>query len=234
MNDQGIKTAFLAAFPYTVPILAGFLFLGMTYGVYMNVLGFSFVYPLLMSLCIYAGSMEFVAAGLLLGAFQPVQALALTLMINARYLFYGLAMLDKFRDTGLKKIYLIFGMCDETFSVNCAATVPPGVDKGWFYFFVTLLNQMYWVAGATLGGLLGPFIPLNTTGLDFVMTAMFVVIFLEQWRKEPKKRNCLLGLGITLVCRLVFGPDSFLIPAMLCLLLALTLLRRQGEGGEAQ
>lgn len=234
MRNNKIRGALAAAFPHTLPILAGFLFLGMTYGIYAKVSGFSFIYPLVMSLCIFAGSMEFVAVGLLLGTFQPIQALALTLMINARHLFYGVAMLDKYKGTGWKKLYLIFGLCDESFSINCSTDPPAGVDKGWFYFFVTLLNQIYWVCGATLGGLFGSLLTFNTQGLDFVMTAMFVVIFLEQWLKEKKHLNALLGLGLTLICRLVFGPDSFLIPAMLCILLALTLLRRHWEGGEAE
>lgn len=179
-----IKRAFTAAFPKTVPIMMGFLFLGMSYGIYMKVSGFSFVYPLCMSIVIFGGSLEFVAVTMLLGSFAPLQTFLMALMIQARHLFYGLALLEKYKGTGWKKPYLIFGMCDESFSVNCSAEVPEDVDKGWFYFFVTILNQFYWVAGATLGGLLGTFLTFNTEGLDFVMTAMFVVIFLEQWIKE--------------------------------------------------
>ncbi len=181
---QQIKRAFRAAFPHTIPIFAGFCFLGMTYGIYMNLSGFAFWYPMLMSLTIFAGSVEFVAVNLLLGAFNPLQALAMTLMINARHLFYGISMLDKYRGTGWKKFYLIFGMCDESFSINYTAQIPEEVDQGWFMFFVTLLNHFYWFFGATLGGIFGSFLQFNTEGLDFVMTAMFVVIFLEQWLKE--------------------------------------------------
>lgn len=148
---QTIGRAFQAAFPYTIPILAGFLFLGITYGIYMRVSGFSFWYPMVMSLTIFAGSVEFVAANLLLGAFNPLQALALTLMINARHLFYGISMLDKYKNTGWKKFYLIFGMCDESFSINYTANIPADVDKSWFMFFVTLLNHCYWVVGAHPG-----------------------------------------------------------------------------------
>ena len=172
------RRALLCAFPYTIPIFAGFWFLGLTYGIYMNVSGFSFLYPMLMSLTIFAGSMEFVTVELLLGAFNPLQALAMTLMINARHLFYGISMLDKFRGTGLKKLYLIFGMCDESFSINYTASIPKDVDRGWFMFFITLLNHLYWFSGSTLGGLFGSLIHFNTEGLDFVMTAMFVVIFM--------------------------------------------------------
>ena len=221
-----LKKALFAAFPNTIPSLAGFLFLGMTYGIYMNVSGFSFWYPCLMSLTIFAGSVEFVAVNLLLGAFHPIQALAMTLMLNARHLFYGISMLDRFRGLGLKKIYLIFGMCDETFSINYTAEIPPDVDRGWFMFFVTLLNHLYWFAGATLGGIFGSFITFNTEGLDFVMTAMFVVIFLEQWLKEKRHESSLLGIGLSVLSLIAFGADGFLIPAMLSILAVLTLLRK--------
>lgn len=199
MKNAQAKNKYLAAlraaFPYTVPIFAGFWFLGITYGVLMRTQGFSFWYPMLMSLTIFAGSAEFVAANLLLGAFQPVGAFFLTLMINARHLFYGISMLERYRDVrGVKRIYLIFGMCDESFSINCTADIPQSIDRGWFYFFVTLLNHIYWVTGATLGGLFGALFTFNTEGLDFVMTAMFVVIFLEQWQKDKQHTPALLGL----------------------------------------
>lgn len=154
MNKRGqIWAAFRSAFPYTIPIFAGFLFLGIAYGIFMHSLGFSAIYPIIMSFMIFAGSMEFVAANFLLGAFNPMNALFLTLMVNARHLFYGISMLDKYRGTGKKKLYLIFGMCDESFSINYTANVPANVDKGWFMFFVTLLNHLYWVAGAAIGGI---------------------------------------------------------------------------------
>ena len=230
-RTQTIKRAFQCAFPHTIPIFAGFWFLGMTYGIYMNASGFSFWYPMLMSLTIFAGSMEFVAVNLLLGAFNPLQALAMTLMINARHLFYGLSMLDKYRGTGWKKIYLIFGMCDESFSINYTAEIPEDVDRGWFMFFVTLLNQFYWFSGSTLGGLFGSLLHFNTEGLEFVMTAMFVVIFLDQWLKEERHTSALVGLGLSLLCLLAFGPGDFIIPAMIAILAALTGLRGRLEEG---
>lgn len=219
------------AFPYTLPIFAGFWFLGLTYGIYMNVSGFSFWYPMLMSLTIFAGSIEFVTVNLLLGAFDPLQALVMTLMINARHLFYGISMLDRYKGTGWKKFYLIFGLCDESFSINYTADIPEDVDRGWFMFFVTMLNHLYWVFGATLGGICGSLIQFNTEGLDFVMTAMFVVIFMEQWLKDKKHTSALLGLGISLLCLIAFGADSFIIPAMAAILCALIVLRNPIEGG---
>lgn len=223
--------AFKAALPHTIPIFAGFWFLGMTYGIYMNVSGFSFWYPMLMSLTIFAGSVEFVAVNMLLGAFNPVQALAMTLMINARHLFYGISMLDKYKETGWKKFYLIFGMCDESFSINYTAEIPGDVDKGWFMFFVNLLNHCYWFFGATLGGIFGSLIRFNTEGLGFVMTAMFVVIFMEQWLKDKSHASAVLGLCLSGLCLVLFGAEHFIIPAMLAILGALTFLRKPMEKG---
>ena len=230
-KTKTLKKAFLCAFPHTIPIFAGFWFLGMTYGIYMNVLGFSFWYPMVMSLTIFAGSIEFVAVNMLLGVFNPLQALAMTLMINARQLFYGISMLDRFRGMGWKKIYLIFGMCDETFSINYTAEIPPDVDRGWFMFFVTLLNHFYWFFGATLGGIFGGLIHFSTEGLDFVVIAMFVVIFLEQWLKEKEYTSALAGLGISLLCLAAFGAESFILPAMAGILLVLSFLRKPLEKG---
>lgn len=228
-GNKLIKKSFLAAFPKTLPILAGFLFLGFSYGFYMRSEGFSFLYPMLMALTIFGGSLEFVAVSMLLGSFAPLQTFLMTLMIQARHLFYGISMLEKFKGTGWKKLYLIFGMCDESFSINYSAEIPKDADKGWFMFFVTLLNQFYWVTGATLGGLFGSLIPINTEGLEFVMTALFVVIFLEQWLKERKHYTALIGLLASALCLLGFGANSFLLPTMICILAGLTFLRRPIE-----
>lgn len=234
MKKEVIKNSFKAAFPHTVPIFAGFWFLGLTYGIYMNVSGFSFWYPMLMSITIFAGSMEFVTVNLLMGAFDPLQAFVMTLMINARHLFYGISMLDKYKGTGWKKFYLIFGMCDESFSINYTADIPDNCDKGWFMFFVNLLNHFYWFFGSTLGGIFGSFIGFNTEGIEFVMTAMFVVIFMEQWMKEKNHTSSLLGLGLSVLCLAAFGADDFILPSMIAILAVLTLLRKPlDKGGEA-
>lgn len=229
-KEKGVKMqALTAAFPHTIPIFAGFWFLGLTYGIYMNVSGFSFWYPMLMSITIFAGSIEFITVNMLLGAFNPLQAQTMALMINARHLFYGISMLDKFKGMGLKKIYLIYGMCDETFSINYTVDIPKNVDRGWFMFFVTVLNQLYWVSGSTLGGIFGSLIHFDTEGLEFVMTAMFVVIFMEQWLKEKNHTSATLGIALSLLCLIAFGSESFIIPSMAAILAVLTLLRRPLE-----
>lgn len=227
-----IKKAFLAAFPHTIPIFAGFCFLGMTYGIYMNVSGFSFIYPMLMILTIFAGSIEFITVNLLLGSFHPIQALLITIIINARHLFYGISMLDKYKGTGWKKFYLIFELCDETFSINYTAEIPSDVDQGWFLFFITFLNHIYWFIGATIGGIFGSFIHFNTEGLDFVMTSMFVVIFMEQWLKEENHTSSLIGLILSFLCLILFGSDNFMLPAMLTILAALTWMNNNQKKGE--
>ena len=223
------KKAFQAAFPYTLPICVGFLFLGMSYGFMMRSKGFSFLYPLFMSMFIFAGSMEFVTVNLLLSAFHPLSAFFLALMVNARHLFYCISMLGKYKNVGWKKFYLIYGMCDETFSVNCTAKIPEDVDKGWFMFFVTLLNQIYWVGGATLGALLGYVIHFDTTGIEFVMTALFVVMFLNQWEeKGADHKAALTGVGASLLCLLVFGGQNFILPAMALIIVCFLLAEKRG------
>ncbi|MCT1904987.1 AzlC family ABC transporter permease [Oceanobacillus sojae] len=214
------------AFPKTLPILAGFAFLGIAYGVYMHSLGFQPIYAILMSVLIFAGSMEFVAGSLLLGAFNPLSAFLLTLMINARHLFYGISMLDKFKGTGKKKVYLIYGMCDESFVINNTSRIPSDINKGWFMFYVTLLNQIYWVGGTTIGSLFGSMITFNTEGLEFVMTALFVVIFLDQWLKERNHISSVIGIAASILCLILFGTEHFIIPAMLIILIFLTLIKK--------
>lgn len=228
MKTKALK----AAMPYTIPICVGFLFLGMSYGFLMRSKGFSFVYPMLMSFFIFAGSMEFVTVNLLLSAFHPMYAFFLTLMVNARHLFYGISMLETYKNVGWKKLYLIYGMCDESFTINCTVTPPSDVDKGWFMFFVTLLNQIYWVSGATLGALLGYVIHFDTTGIEFVMTALFVVMFINQWEETRNHRFALTGLGCSLLCLLLFGAGNFIIPAMALIILCFTITKKT-DGKEA-
>lgn len=221
--------ALRAAFPHTIPIMAGFLFLGMTYGVYMVQSGFPFWYPMITSAFVFGGSLEFVLANLLMGAFNPLQAFAMALMIQARHLFYGVSMLDQYRNLGRKRAYMIFGLCDETFSVNCAAEIPADVDRGWFQFFVTLLDHLYWFAGASIGAIFGMMIRFNTQGLDFAMTALFVVIFINQWQKDKQHISALLGLACSILSLLIFGAEDFLLPAMAAILGLLALLQKPIE-----
>lgn len=228
-----ITKALKYAFPKTIPILTGFLFLGFSYGVYMSVYGFPFYYPLIMSMVIFGGSLEFVAVEMLLSPFAPLQVFVMALLIQARHLFYGLSMLEKYKGTGLKKFFLIFGLCDETFSINVTSEVPSDIDKGLYYLCVTLLNQSYWITGATLGGLIGSILNFNTEGIGFVMTSMFVVIFIEQWQKDKTHIASYIGLMVSVICLIIFGADTFMLPTMCGILLLLTILRKPIEAKEA-
>lgn len=226
---NGKLKALKAAFPKTIPIMTGFLFLGAAYGIYARTSGLSAAAPIIMAAAVFAGSMEFVAVDMLCGAFDPLNAFIMALMVNARHLFYGIALLDKYRKSGKKRWYLVFGLCDESFSINCTADVPEDVDCGWFYFWVTALNQLYWVSGAAIGSLAGSFIHIELPGLDFVMTALLVVIFVDNRLKEKSHLSSIIGLAAALVCLLIFGSDGFIIPSMAAILIVLTLLRKPIE-----
>ena len=208
------KKALYAAFPHTIPIFVGFLFVGVSYGLLMKSQGFPLIYPLLTGIIIFAGSMQFVTVGLLLAPFNPVYAFFLTLMVNARHLFYGVSLLDKYRDTGWMKPYLIYGLIDESFSLNCAVSAPEGVDENWFMFFISLLNHIYWLFGSCLGSLLGEIIRIDTTGIDFVMTALFVVLYINQWKEADDHRPALIGVGCSVLSLLILGSEHFMLPAM--------------------
>ena len=241
-NETNLKRApvwcaFRAAAPQTLPVFAGYLVLGLGYGIYVQSLGLPVWLPPLMGTVVYGGSLEFVLASLLLGSFAPVSAFLMALMIQARHLFYGLTMLQRYRGYGLRSAYMIFAMSDETFSITCSAEPPEGVDRGWFMFFITLLDQFYWVASAGLGAVVGSVLPFSTEGVDFVMTAMFTVIFLNQWEKDRQHYSALIGLAAPLACLVVFGSGSFLLPSMGCILILLLALRKpieKAEGTEAE
>lgn len=223
MNDL-VKTLKMAV-PRTIPVMTGYIFLGIAFGILLNAKGYGVVWALAMSLFIYAGSMQYVAITLLTTAFNPTAAFIMTLMVNARHLFYGLSMLDKFKNTGKIKPYLIFGLTDETFSVLCTVEGGKKEETKQLMFWITLLDQFYWVLGSVIGSLLGSLISFNTKGLDFVLTALFVVIFTSQWQETKEHRPALIGVGLTLLCRIIFGTGSFLIPAMIGILIGLSILK---------
>lgn len=227
------KKAVQAAFPHTIPVLIGFLFMGTSYGLLMRSKGFPFWYPVAMSVLIFTGSGQFMAVELLVSMFRPLHALFLTLVVNARYLFYGIPMLEKFKGMGWKKAYLIFGMCDETFSINCTVTPPPDVDRGAFMMAVTVLDHLYWIAGTTLGALLGSVVHFDTTGLDFVMTALFVVLFVGQWEENRDHRPALTGIVCSVLCLVLFGGEHFILPAMGLIILCF-FLDKKGRKEAAQ
>lgn len=208
------KRAFHFAFPLTLPICAGFLFIGLSYGLFAASRGLPPHYPVMMSVLIFAGSMEFVTVTLLFQPFDPVGAFLLAVMINGRHLFYGITMLGKYRHKGWKTPYLIYGMCDESFAVNATAKVPEDIDEGWVYFWVTLLNQLYWVGGVMLGAVAGSSLTsLPLKGIGFILPAMFVVLFVDLCRSKSAGSG-MIGLAITAATLFILGPDKFILPAM--------------------
>lgn len=225
MDRNTYKQALRAAFPRTVPVMAGYLVLGFGYGLFLQSRGYSWLWGVLMGLTIYGGSMQFVTVDLLSSGASLLTAAFMTLLIHARHLFYGISMLARYRDMGRAKPYLIFGLTDETYSLVCTGDVPDGVEKEPFYLWITLLDQLYWLAGSAAGGLFGQVVTVNTAGVDFAMTALFVVILTDNLLKRASRLPALVGVSVSAVCLLAFGADNFLIPSMLGISAVLMLLR---------
>ncbi len=224
-----MKKALKAALPCTLPVMAGYLFCGFAFGVLFRQTG---QHPLLataMSMFVYAGSMQFFAIKFMDGSFDMLSIALLTLLINARHLFYGIPFVERFRRMGKRMPYMVFSLTDETFSLLCGAKAPEGVDSLQFMFWIALLDQCYWVAGTTLGALIGPVLPFDTKGIEFALTALFLVIFVEQWRGSPTKLPALAGLLLSTAALLVFGAKDFILPAMMMIAVALMALRRPVE-----
>ena len=218
MKKNGtLKYAFVAS----LPVMAGYVVLGIGFGVLLQDKGYGWWWALLMSLTIYAGSMQYVAVDLLSTGASVAAAALMTVMVNLRHLFYGLTMVEKYSKAGRKKPYLIFSLTDETFSLVCAPKIPEGVDENSYYFLVSLLNQIYWITGSVIGAAAGAALSFDSTGIDFAMTALFVVIFVEQWEKTKQHAPAILGVAISVVCRIIFGASGFLIPAMIGIMAAM-------------
>ena len=215
------RKALTAAFPATVPVLMGYLAIGMAFGLMLETAGYGVGWALLMSMTIYAGSGQYLGVSLLATGASLSQVAFLTLMINFRHLVYGLSMLEKYRGTGWARPFLIFSLTDETFSLVSTLEPPDGVTRRAFYFWISLLDYLYWQVGSVLGALIGGLLPFDTTGLDFALTALFIVLFLEQWRKRENRPAALIGLGCTAVSLAVVGADRLVIPAMVLILAVL-------------
>lgn len=220
------------AFKQSLPVMAGYIVLGTGFGVLLASKGYGPGWAFLMSFFIYAGSMQYVAIDLITSGASLITTALMTLMVNARHLFYGLSMIDRYRNTQPYKTYLIFGLTDETYSLVCSGEVPEGIDQNKYYFFVTLLDQIYWIIGSVLGGLLGSVFTFNTTGIDFAMTALFLVVFTQQWLDTKNHISAIIGVFCSILCRWLFGPDQFLIPTMISITFLLTIFRKRLESEE--
>ena len=215
------RQAFKKAFPYTIPVLTGYLFIGIAFGVMYAEKGYSFVWVILMSLLVYAGSGQYLAVNFFVPGISFLQVIFLTFMVNVRHVFYGISLLEKFNKMGKSRWYMIFSLTDETYSLLCTTKVPQGVAEEKFLLAIALLNQSYWVIGSAIGGLAGSLLPINSEGIDFAMTALFVVIMVEQWMEKQNRPSVVIGLVCGLVCRLVFGADNFILPTMICVMVIL-------------
>ena len=218
------KTALRAAFRDTVPVMTGYLFLGFGFGILLHQRGYGVAWSAAMSLFIYAGSMQYMTVSLLTGGAGLLTAALTTLVVNARHLFYGISMVDAYKGTGRKKPYLIFALTDETYSLVSRQQAPDGVSYHSYCFLVSLLDQIYWVTGSILGSLAGSLIPINYEGIEFVLTALFVTIFVEQWLSTKNHLPAIVGTAATSACLFLFGKDIFLIPSMVIIALTLALL----------
>lgn len=214
----------------TLPVMAGYVVLGTGFGMLLHAKGYGFLWAAAMSIFIYAGSMQYLAVDLLTGGAGLITAALTTLMVNARHLFYGISMIEKYKNTGWRKPYLIFALTDETYSLNCGSAPEEVQVPEKYYFLVSLFNQCYWVAGSVLGVLVGTILPISTEGIDFALTALFVTVFVEQWKSTSDHIPALIGVLASLACLLIFGPGNFLIPAMAVITLLLTLYRKKKEG----
>ena len=220
------------AFKQSVPIMAGYIVLGMGFGVLLESKGYGVLWAIAMSVFIYAGSMQYVAINLITGGASLIATALMTLMVNARHLFYGISMLDKYKNTGKYKPYLIFALTDETYSLVCSGTIPEGVDRNKYYFLVSLFNQFYWVLGSVMGSVVGSVLNFNTAGIDFSMTALFLVVFVEQWKSTKNHASAITGVAASVVCLLIFGAGNFVIPAMISITVILLLMRKFRKGSE--
>ncbi len=218
----------------TLPVMAGYIVLGIGFGILSQKNGYSFWWALAMSVFIYAGSMQYVAVSLLSSGASLIAAALTTLMVNARHLFYGISMVDAYKDAGKRKPYLIFGLTDETYSLVCTGDYPEGVNKYSYCFCVSLLNQLYWVTGTVLGVVAGKLITIDTTGIDFSMTALFITVFVEQWRSTKNHIPAVVGVTVSILCLLIFGRENFLIPAMIGISLILTIGKKRIDKEETK
>ncbi|MBQ8933815.1 MAG: AzlC family ABC transporter permease [Lachnospiraceae bacterium] len=225
MNRNTLKFAFYTS----LPVMAGYIVLGIGFGILLRSAGYGVLWAFAMSALIYAGSMQYVGVGLISGGASVLTVMLTTLMVNARHLFYSISMIGRYQNAGKYKPYLIFGLTDETYSLLCSGAAPPDGDADLYRFLVTLFNHSYWVTGSVLGSLLGAILPFSAAGIEFSMTALFIASFTEQWITHKDHRPALTGICSTALCRFLFGPSSFLIPSMILITLVLTVLRGKEE-----
>lgn len=229
---ESTKWALKRAFPLTIPVLVGYLFLGFGFGVLLAKAGYNFLLAPFSALTVYSGSLQYAEVDLLKSGFSILSAIVMTIAVNIRHVFYGLSIIKQYNDIGKYKYFCIFGLTDETYSLVVSRPVPDGVDSGKFYFFITLLNHIYWISGCTLGGIFGQFVPFDSKGIEFVMTALFVVIFVEQWESCKDHLPALIGIGcsvlpLTLIKLLAPSLSQYFLVFVLALIFIVLSLSRK-------
>lgn len=229
---KGYIKAYKKAFPYTIPVLTGYLFIGTAFGVMFAEKGYNFLWATLMSLLVFAGSGQYLAVNFFVPGFSFIQAIFLTFMVNIRHIFYGVSLLEKFNGMGLRKWYVVFALTDETYSLLCTTNVPDDVEEDKFLFAIATLDHLYWVGGSIIGSLMGTYIPFNSEGIEFAMTALFVVIFVEQWMDKKNRIPEIIGVVCGVVCLVAFGASQFVLPAMVCIAVLLIAGKRKLERGD--
>ena len=215
------KQAFKRAIPYTIPVLTGYLFIGTAFGVMYAEKGYSFLWAILMSLLVYAGSGQYLAVNFFVPGISFLQVIFLTFMVNVRHVFYGISLVERFNRFGKSRWYMIFGLTDETYSLLCTTKVPKDVDEEKFLLAITILDHSYWTLGSAIGAIAGTVLPISSEGIDFAMTALFVVVFIEQWMEKKNRISEIIGVAVAFISLQIFGADGFVLPAMLCIMLVL-------------
>ena len=228
MKYNTLKKAFIN----TIPVMAGYVVLAIGFGILLNSKGYSIWWSLAMSVFIYAGSMQYLAIDLLTGGASLITTAITTIMVNGRHLFYGISMIDKYKNTGFKKPYLIFALTDETYSLNCSKPPEDIENKSLYFLLVSIFNHCYWIVGTVIGSILGNIIPFNTKGIDFALTALFITIFVEQYKSSKNHAPNIIGIVCSLICLLIFKASNFLIPTMILITFVLTALRYFNRGGD--
>ena len=209
------RKAFQKAFPYTIPVLTGYLFIGTAFGVMYAEKGYSFLWAILMSVLVYAGSGQYLAVNFFVPGVSFLQVIFLTFMVNVRHVFYGVSLLEKFNKVGKSRWYMIFALTDETYSLLCTTKIPKGVDESKFLLAISILDHSYWVLGSAIGAIAGTLLPISSEGIEFAMTALFIVIFIEQWMERKNRIPELIGVVVAIVTLNIFGAAQFVLPAML-------------------
>lgn len=226
LNSPEFKLSFINS----IPVMTGYIAMGIGFGIFLASKGYGLLWSVAMAIFIYAGSMQYLAVNLIASGASLISVALTTLMVNARHMFYGISVIDKYRGSGLKKLYMIYGLTDETYSLVCNDINLENMDREKYYFFITLFNQIYWVIGCSLGSIIGASFKFNTMGIDFAMSALFITVATEQWLSTSNHTSAIIGFSSSITCLLIFGKENFLIPSMILIIISLSILKKYKKG----